>query len=242
MSRRRNLSDIIEYVVLNLDRTVTIDSVGEDDNGDQVLYCSDILYAQAGFTITINSVDYIIKDIDCDDETIVVSGDDATVSTGDFTLYEVFFFHGTPIEQGIELTAETDAMNKTPMIWLMEGYSEEFDTDFDNPVERESTFRMFALSQADFENFTTDSAKEASLKPMSRLMDMVEDAIELNNRLFNTDNIVFKRSIYSKFGITLSQKGVAKQLWGDKLAGVEDSTTIPIWKPDPCYPLFTAIS
>lgn len=231
MSAKRNFSDIIQSIVNRIPYEVEILSV--DVSGDnQVLNCDDVLYAQAGFKVTIQGVEYTILEVDADNNTITVES--SVIIAGSFDLYQVYFFHGTPIETGVELNLEPNSSVKTPMIWLMEGYEEDFDYDYNSIIERRTPARIFALSQEDFENFTTDLVKERGLKPMARLMDLFVQEVRSDIARFNTHEWGVKHKIYSKFGVYITEKGVPQSKWADKLSGVESNEEFVIYKLDPC--------
>ena len=120
---KESLIDIIRAVVQDMSFPVTIKSVSNSGNIYTITTC-DIYHAQPEFELIIGGQKYVIKEITAPD-TIKVEGLSPIVVTT-FDVYEPFFFHGTPIQQGVELIQDKKADNKTPMIWLYEQFTETF--------------------------------------------------------------------------------------------------------------------
>lgn len=230
---RRHLIDILESVFFSMNLVVTINGVVTTGT-THVISCEDVKYAQVGRKITIDGNEYTITEVDHQAETITCTGDEAIV-VGSFTLYEPFFFYGTPIQQGVELNAEDQARDKTPMVWLLESFTEDFTDDIDNPIERTVTPRLFFVTEADFENYTTAQAKDLYIRPMMRLRDMFIAQIKATPRVFEViDELAFSGSDYNKFGVYITNKGAEKSMWADKLSGIECAPDLKIYKEDPC--------
>ena len=134
--------ELIRNVVNSMTFPVIIKSVApiviDGEDFQKVIVC-DIYHAEPGRYVTIDSVEYLIQEINngsidsCGERVfpyLILKGiPDITAST--FDLYGVYFYHGTAIATNIELgkiPADDDAKLKTPMIWLAEIYEEnEFD-------------------------------------------------------------------------------------------------------------------
>lgn len=178
-----------------------------------------------GNTYTIKAVDNFGVSIDTDTN-ILPSFPDT------FNLYGPYFFHGTPIETNTDLQDITDANDKTPMVWLMENFSEDFHLDPEDPHERTSTVRLFFLTQSDF-SLTTEAIHERYIKPMRRLMEnwLANMKRNFTFEIWDKDYTV---TDYTKFGVFIQNKGVPTQLMADKLTGCELSITFNILKRGSC--------
>jgi hypothetical protein len=122
------------------------------------------------------------------------------------------------------------------MIWLWENYEEDWKDDIDS-LEREVDVELFALTQADFESETTETAYSAHIKSMRRLIELLKQAL-IDSSLFDTDSLTYQTENYSKFGVFTRNKGAVKNLFVDKLSGVGLKVNLKIYKTEPCEPYF----
>lgn len=210
--------DILRAVADQIDPTITIDNVVDNGNGTYDIITCDVKYAIVGFSVTIGSNQY--KIIEVDDTTITVSGSVA-ITAETFDLYPVYFYHGTPIETNAQLEQVNNASDKTPMIWVLENINETIYRQEDTNLDRSINCRIFFLTQADNERWFNDDAYLYAIEPMRRLMQMFIDIIESNVGSFYTDDLTYNSTAYSKFVVYISNKGTLKNMFADKLAGVE---------------------
>lgn len=237
MGYTRDIIDILNEVISSMEFPVAIDSVTANADGSQTLYCSDIYHAQIGFNVTINGLSYKITAFSQADETITVTANFTgtnTITAGvSFYMYTPFFFHGTPIATGQDLSDYSDANEKTPMLWLWENWTER-ENDELNPVAREIDCEIYFLTQANFNLWKTDDAYQYAIRPMTRLKQMFKDKVKETTEIFSADDIVFETVPYSKFGVFLRSKGSEKNLFVDQMAGVGCKVTFKLWDKTEC--------
>jgi len=241
MAYLESLVDIIDGIVSGLTFPVTIKSVVETtivtDEGETIdvyaITTCDIYHAQPSFYVTIGGHSYLIRRIDASTNVLYVSGSVSITATS-FNLYTPYFFHGVPIEVGNELMNIPDAVDKTPMIWLHENYLEEIDRNPESIIERVSSFRLFFLTQANNELWLVDTAYENAIMPMRRLSEIFISALEEATGRFETDDFKYDVTNYAKFGVYISNKGVLKNMFVDKLGGCELAMDLPIIKDLSC--------
>jgi len=235
MIYKQSTIDIVEDVVNAMVFPVEIKGIATSGTQHTLTVCN-IYHAQPGFNVTIDNKKYLIKSISAPD-TIVVQGSPAITATS-FNLYPPFFFHGTPIQQGMELNQITKAFDKTPMVWFHEQFTDRFIEDALVAMERESRIRLFFLTQADYEKWLTDDTYHNAIEPMRRLAENFIDELKVYRvgceKRFNTDDLEFELINYHRFGVFISNRGMEKSLWADKLAGVELAITLPVFKINPC--------
>jgi len=232
----QELTDILDDLISTMTFPVIIGNVTVNADDSITLECDNIYHAQAGFEVEINSLTYVITEIDQANESITVTGT-GTISNGDtFDMYSPFFFHGTPIATNTELVQEAQALNKTPMFWLWENFEEDW-KDEESSLEREVEIELFALTQANFEEWMTSDAYENAIKPMKRLIELFVQALKVSS-LFETDFLTYRTENYSKFGVFIRNKGASKNLFADKLSGVGTKINLRIFKTEPCEPSF----
>ena len=218
MGYRRTMVDIFRDLVASMTFPVTIDSQSASGNTWTLIVC-DLYHAEVGRTVTIGGNDYVIASIDSDTNTMVVTGADPIVVTT-FNLYLPFYFHGTPIATDDELVKENEANSKTPMIWLLETFGEEREQDPLSMHDRYFTGKLFFLTQADHEKWLTDEAYIKAIEPMDRLAQTFITYIESNPGDFDLPTLKYKIDSYAKFGVYITNKGMEKNMFADKLSGV----------------------
>lgn len=229
---KRDIIDIIRSVVSSMTFPVTIQSVIAD-GGNYVLTVDDIYHAQPTFAQTIDGTLFKIVDIDADANTITLSTTDVSVDITffdthtSFDLYTPYFYHGTPIATNDELQDKKRAKNKTPMVWFLEQFEETF-FEYGGRKERDSSIRLFFLTQAKHKDWQTDDAYHNAIQPMHRLAENFIDALKAYKEdcrlVFNTEDeqkLTIKRRNYAQFGVYISMKGMEENLFADQLSGCE---------------------
>lgn len=234
MAYKTSSIDLIRDVVQAMTFPIKILSVTSVAGVHTVKAC-DIYHAQPGFSVIIGGKSYIIKDISGSD-TLILLGADA-ITADSFDLYTPFYFHGTPIQQGMELAQQTQAFNKTPMVWFYEQFTDNFHNNNVEKVERDITMRLFFLTQANTDKWLTDDAYHNAIDPMRRLAENFIEQLSVpvdNNRRFNTIDFDFQIKNYHKFGVFLTDRGMEKSLWAEKLAGCELSMDLSVFRYHKC--------
>lgn len=222
MTYKRSLIDIIDDQIGELNFTIEIESVALNEAGQTVITSCNIFHAQPGFSVSIDNVSYRITDINGSTQ-IILPGDLTTALTGvtSFDLYRPYFFHGTPLATNTELQNATNiASNKTPMFWLHEGFEEKFYTDQTITLERDSFFDLYALTQADHDNWLTDDAYHYAIEPMRRMAETLIQQMQNTPGIFQQKDFDYRITGIAKFDVTLTNKGTLKNLFLDNLSGV----------------------
>lgn len=228
MVYREDLSHILESVVTGL--TFPMNILGVVVNGDQTISIEvcDMQHAEPGRVVTIGGNDYTIVSID-DQNNIIVLTAGPTITVSTFTLYGVHFFEGTPMDMEKQVRDIPKAPDKTPMAFLLIPYSER---NFEDPTvskERESTFTLFFLTQANFDAWSTGDLMDNAVRPMGRLQQNFMKAALADSR-FNPDGVQDVVTPRVKFGVYVNNKGVQKGFQAMDLSGVQLDTTIELWK------------
>ena len=237
MGYKRDITDILNEVISDMEFPVAIDSVVDNGDGTQTLACSDIYHAQVGFDVEISGLSYKITAFNQANETITVKPNftgTATISSGiSFYMYSPFFFHGTPIATGQDLSDYSNANDKTPMVWLWENFTERNNDEFAS-VSREVNVELYFLTQANFELWKTSDSYTEAIRPMRRLMEKFIAEVNLRDDMFSTDDLTYDSNNYSKFGVFLRTKGATQNLFTDKLAGCNCVLKLKLWDKTEC--------
>jgi hypothetical protein len=224
-------TDIIEYlsdVVDAIDKTVNIVSATTPSAGIQEITVDDIKWIQPSIVLSIGGNDYTVSSISgC---VITLIGASAIVVSS-FTLPTVHFFHGTVKETNITLTKRQFDTQKTPLVYLLEIFSERFNEDVDE-FERVSDLRLFFLTHANFEEWEVDDFYANSIKPMQRLTQHFIDTLNKQVRVQQIRD--YELTNLSRFGVYVNNKGFESTLFEDKLSGVELRISLELRKPTDC--------
>ena len=238
MIYRQSAIDIIRDIVEGLTFPVTIITATNNGGGLHTLEVCDMYHAQPGFQVTIGGKTYTITEVvpatqpNCaasTSDTLTVSGASTNITATTFNLYTPFFFHGTPIAQGAELSQVTQAKNKTPMVWVNDGTLEW--TDSNDPTlnkERDIKCDLYCLTQGDPEKWVTDDAWEKAINPMERLRERIMVQLNAMPWRFEVEQRDELVKPFAKFGVFLSNRGMEKSLWHDKLSGVGNAMTLGV--------------
>ncbi len=241
------LTDILENAVSQMAFPISFTSVIIGDGVFTLTGVCNFQHLQVGYPMPINvnddedSIEYYIKDIDKDAKTITFKGalpDGITELPAGQEAYPVYFRHGTPKAANEELVKESVIFKKTPLIWLLDEFEEEFDDDDGSLIERESKIRLFFLTNADHGEVTNDITDHA-VKPMYRLAQNFVKQLNRMPSVFNMydDNgkkIKHKLIVHTKFGIYIANKGADKSILTGTFTGVEMPITLRIFKGDTC--------
>lgn len=218
MTYREESIDILRSVVEAMQFPVTIINVSSVGDVHTLTVC-DIYHVQAGFTVSIGNVSYLVKSFQFPD-TIVVQGS-TPITAESFEMYRPYFFHGTPVETSAELQQNANAFTKCPMVWAMENFRDEFfDLNF-SALERSIRIPLFFLSTADHRLWLTEDAYRYAIEPMRRLEEhFVRQLRSMSNRFLMDE---FKEEVenYAKFGVYIREKGMDRNLLACELAGCE---------------------
>jgi len=241
---KRSLIDIINGVVASMTFVVTITKVTAEAGGNYLLNVLDIYHAQKGWPVQINGKLYnIVSWTDIPGQmTLTVNdpGGSGAIATGTFNLYAPEFFYGTPVDTTAELGKQNNAFNKYPMYWLLLNYKERFHDDPGNPIERDSTFKLYALTgDRAMQSMAQSDLNETYLKPMQRMMDnfirRVNGSWGGSNQqgiaVFDKYKLDYDMEPFLKMGVYVNGKGVPKALMSSPLTGVGCYVTVKILRP-----------
>jgi hypothetical protein len=200
---------------------------------DTVITVCDIMHIRENSIITINSIQYTVVSVDETLKQITISGVQPILK-GDI-LYgaKPFYFHGTPVATGNELTLMTDVTKKTPLIYLLEVIFDRFDEDAENSLDRESDVNLFFLDEANFKDWDTDQHYSGAIKPMANLAHMFKEHLKYYVGVGVIEESTM--TYHAKFGLSLvTNSGHTKNLFPENFSGVQLRIKIPFLKSLTC--------
>lgn len=199
---------------------INIKSIINNNDGTLTLTVCELIHAQPGFEVTIETASYLITAIDDDLNTITVKGTTPiTVTT--FDLYKPFFFYGHPIQTGMELAKESEVnIPHVPMVYFRP------DKDVDNnditPINKEANGELYFLTKSNTLQWLNEQTYNEGVRPMRRLQEYyVDRMIEQGVSIFDIipAGHEFSVSDYPKFGVYITEKGTQQNKWTDQLSG-----------------------
>lgn len=206
-------------------------------NGSITLHVCQLLHAQPNFKVTIGGNEYTILAIDDDDNTITVEGEDPIIVSS-FELYKPYFFYGSPIQTGMELTKETEVnIPHVPMVYFNPGNDR--DGNGIEPQNKLANGDLYFLTKSNTLEWLNEQSYSEGVRPMRRLQQYyVDQMIEKGVSLFDIipSGKIFKVDDYPKFGVYVREKGIAQNKWSDQLSGcgfpLDD---LGIWDDGKCH-------
>lgn len=236
MIYRRNLIDIIRDQVEAMTFPVTITDQTTNADGSITLLCCDIYHAQPSRHVTIGGNDYKIVSIDDVSSTITVTGT-VVITATTFNLYTPFFFSESPINIDNTLKAIPLEENKTPMVYMLLKYSEDYDDDeFEElNVERKSTFTLYFLTQSYPASWLIGDFMTNAVKPMERLMQNFEQQLKNNIKMFDMVDARNSGTVNPRFGVYINNKGDLKSYTADDLSGTQMDFNLNIFRDRSCH-------
>lgn len=241
MGYSRSSIDLIRDFVAGLQFPVVIDTVASQGAGVYLLTCDNLYHAQATFKITIGGKVYTIVSIE-DEFTMTVKGATAPAAGATFNMYPPFFFHGTPLAVGEAISQEARERNNTPMIWMLQNYTEHEFKDPQSAIEKEITCRLYFLTQGGDGQYGSPRSHDECVKPMLRLKDYFIAVAQQTAGLFQMVDFENDVETFNKFGVYIADRGMDKNWFSKNLSGVLLEATWKLFRNGNCQVIGKPVS
>ena len=199
---------------------VTVDTVDDNLDGTYNLNISSSpLYITEGKRWTVNGSKYFIVSVS--DTVIVLKRIDGTTDpiVGEVEIYPVFYKHGTVTQTNTEI-ANLQTFEKTPLMYLIEPFREEYPNSESSAVYYKASPRLFLLDESE-QALTTDAVKDKQIKAMRALFEAYATLLEEDSQVLTFEKIdIIDRTRFAKYD---RDKGYTESKFNDKLAGIEVS-------------------
>jgi hypothetical protein len=240
MSHQSLLHEILADIMSRMSFPVSYTNAVDNGDGTYTLEgITNLHHLQPNFIVTIDGVDFEVWDYEedgCTWTVLLAAGNNPLPAfPNTFELYKPFFFHGTPVQQEIELNKISDLSQKTPMAYLMEPYDTEENYDEESSIGSTSDIKLCFLTQADMKKWLTDDFYKNAIKPMVNLYHDFMKALIASN-LFYTVKQKARPVYHTKFGINIKDFGTKQTYFAEKLSGVSVGLKTEMYKIDPCAP------
>lgn len=242
MSYTKPIIDIIGDLISSFQFNTTIYKAVQTGT-TWVLNVDNAFYAQKNFTLTIGGHDYLITDVyyaKSSKEVDVITVSDLSdtpqnITIDSFTLYPLYYFYGTLIDANVQISQVPDASNKTPMIFLRvdDTLQETFHDDPEDSHERVSKVKLYFLTQGNIAELDPSLITDR-VYPMSRLMQSFIKQMNSTVSVFERWDEDYSTTVYAKFGVYASGRGMQKSVWVDDLSGIGLDISLKILRPQYC--------
>lgn len=195
-------------------------------------------HATIGNYITINGVEYKIKDFDIN-SWISVKGI-VPMPFSEWTIAPPHFFNGTPMQVQNVLANIREWRDKLPMVYLLEVIKEQRFNSRTDKLERKSDLRIFFLMSSNFQDWDIAQHYDLAIEPMDNFLNDFMLALHNNGRVgeFNEYETINR----ANFGVYISKPSKRSGKYEDNItklidenvSGVELKINLPIQK-DPCF-------
>jgi hypothetical protein len=238
MKKQKLLTDVISNIVGRMSFPIEYKAVTSTSTTVLLTGICDIRHVQPNKVITINAVNYRVTSYEQVGSLFNIllsktSSQPAPPDSGTFDLYTPKFFHGTPMQQEVELGHIKNQQLKTPMIYLMEPYKSRIDGSWESSIYSRTPVTLCFLAEADIQRLKTDELQYNAVKPMYNLcQDFVAQLIE--SRMFYTDELDYSITAHSKFGINIRDAGTKQTLFTENLSGVTLDIGLDLYTDQAC--------
>lgn len=231
-----DIHDIIRLAISQMSKTVCINDSTEVVTGEWKLETCNTMWLSVGDNLTVGSDTWVVKEVSINSY-FVVTGVTITIpETIDLVL--PYYYHGTVMSTNSELNMTKISSDKFPMIYCLEVFREVYNSNPADAIERESSMRLFFLTENNFKNWITEDHYENVINPLRSMLDSfvsgVNDGVGFGKiEDFTTTNHV-------NFGTFTANEGHLKNLFDDNLSGIELEVTIPIVRDMDCSTKYCA--
>lgn len=148
------------------------------------------------------------------------------------TCPEIHYFHGAPQTFNEEYnTKNASTREKTPVIWLLEHFEEDF-FGRERSIERKSKFRVFFLDETNEEEWTAEQHHLLVIQPLMNLSDAFVNEFA-KDKTFKTIELFTERPRI-KFGKYVDDRGNERKIVDENFSAVELSAAFEKFKSTKC--------
>ena len=210
-----------------------VKTIVDNGNGTATVNVCNTAWAMVHKKITMSGTEYKIVSI-VRDTSITVTG----LPSGDsYSVSIPFFTYGTPKQVDVEREFKREGGTKvTPMIYLFAPVTETKNHNPLSPIDKTINFVMSVLADYEDDSFTEEIV-EYSVKAMRKLSDSIIDTIKKQIGEVDPDTITQTVKEYPKYAQYFDKSGATKNIFSEKLSGVENNLTISLKIKDNCVNL-----
>ena len=229
----RETVDIIEDLVAELDLVVEFSTVVDNLDGTYTITTCNTSYLFPCSKFVLDAITYTVQVAGFVFNASFVIKGSVVPSATEVTLDPLKYFHGTVIATKAELDKKILSSDKFPMVYLLETLSDDFDDDPESITDRNSSIRLFFLSETTKgDDWNTNQHYEFSIKPMRNMVYLFVNHLRNSNKVGEFDT--YTATNHAKFGVNVSDSGHTQRIFNADLSGVELSINLPLLKALNC--------
>lgn len=218
------VATLLREVVSGLDLTLNVYAV-ELVGSNYKLYVDSTRYLNTSKVFELGGVTYTVISFELN-ASVTVSGA-SLPAVQMYTLDNPYFTHGKLKAVNIEL-AQQQEINLMPLIWNFELQPRTRPQEVDTILESTGTVKIFFMTTANYEDYTTAQHYSECIEPMNNLVNAFIEAVKSHNR----SGLVFEnlRLNHAKFstGGTGTTASNENNVLGMYLSGIELELILPI--------------
>lgn len=224
---------IIGELISGFNPSTTINAIVDNLDGTFTITVCNTLNIREKLTFKIGATDYEAKSVDTELCTITYESASAPLSSNLVYGSPMFYFHGTPMATGNELSKINESSEKTPMAYLLEIVTDIKDNDPESLIDRNSDVSLFFLDEANFGDWDTDQHYSNAIVPMMNYAELFVKYLDSTSGIGKIDS--YQLTYHAKFGLNIrTNSGHIQNLFPEKLSGVQLRVTLPILRSLTC--------
>lgn len=227
---KEDLTVILETVVNKIDVVLDV----KDIQANKIFLCNTLHLTLKKIITDSSGNRYKITEFKLNEYIVVepYSGAPAQFTGLTVTCPSITYLHGAPATTNNEYNdIDADSREKTPLIWLLEKYEEDF-FGRESSVERNSRFRLFFLDETNETEWTSKEQHTNVIQPLMNLCDAFVEVIE-KDRTFKTLE-VYTKIPRVKFGVYRDNHGNERKIMDEDFSGIELSASFEKFKSYKC--------
>lgn len=144
-----------------------------------------------------------------------------------FTVGDPTFLQGEQMMANAEfLEMDTNTFNKTPLIWLVRGYTENH-KGLESNIDYDVAPVIYFLEESNPDEWVTSEHDSNAVNPMYRLCQRFMDTLKNSPKINEITNYAITDR--PKFGVKVGNKGSESMILDDYLSGVELRLTLEVF-------------
>lgn len=223
--------DLLKPIIDSIDRTFRIESIVDNSDGTYAIASCNTLWVTKGDTITLNTIDYKVVEIE-QDEWIKIKGTVLPTAT-EFLVDEIHFFNNTVLAQNELMGEKSDYVTKYPLIWLHEVTPNDNYPSSLSAIDRIVDCDIYFLSPRNNADWLRQEDEKYVVKPMRKLMGMFVDIL-FDTPAIYSEKLRFKSYDHANFGDYQPAKGYPDNIFNENTSGTQFAGQIQFYKTGEC--------
>lgn len=223
--------EILKDTISSVAHRITISSVVSLGSNQYQLNTSNTLYLRTFKKVTIDSIEYEVKDFEINSYVTVeaTDGTDQPVTVSYFDIDVPLFVFGNPKMVSAEILKRIkNGSIVWPYIWLVEISNTAGTLAPSSSIKSTPSFNIFFLDSNDYENWSIQEHYDNDVYVMSNYIDFVLAAIYSRRDIYDAEAITYTTTNHVNFGDYIVDEGMNERIINDNVTGVQLQIDLPI--------------